>query len=97
MKTNRKYLKTPLLVCALALSTLYAGAADLVFHFNFKDAGGKMEISDSTGQFKCLSQVNPFLVQEGALRSDYGAEITIPAEKLPAELSDGFTMSLWSS
>ncbi|MCX6985102.1 MAG: beta-galactosidase, partial [Lentisphaerae bacterium] len=56
-----------------------------------------MEISDSTGQFKCLSQVNPFLVQEGALRSDYGAEITIPAEKLPAELSDGFTMSIWSS
>ena len=90
-------MKTRLLICALALSTLCTHAADLVFHFNFKDADGKMEIYDSTGRFKCFSKINPFLVQGGALRSDYGAEIVIPAEKLPPELASGFTISLWSS
>jgi hypothetical protein len=72
------------------------GNADssLVFHFDFKDAAGKKDIPDVTGNFRCVSQTADFQVEKDALRIAPGAVISIPSKELP-DLSHAVTMSAW--
>ncbi|OGV35181.1 MAG: hypothetical protein A2020_11615 [Lentisphaerae bacterium GWF2_45_14] len=80
----------------LTIGTLQIGlfATDPVFHFNFKDSQGKKEIKDLTGDYECISKDAPMETYKGRLRTDYGAQIYIPCEKLP-DISEGFSISVW--
>lgn len=62
-----------------------------LFHFNFKDANGKKEIS--SGAFKLSSRRVALLTQKGALRLAATAEIEIRG-KLP-DFRKGFAVSAW--
>ncbi|MBR2373702.1 MAG: hypothetical protein IKA87_05680, partial [Lentisphaeria bacterium] len=62
-----------------------------IFHFNFKDANGKKEIS--CGAFKMISRRVPLLTQQKALRLAATAEIEISGP-LP-DFRKGFAVSAW--
>lgn len=82
----------------LLLCPFISGAQDLneglVFHFDFKDAKDKNEITDKTGKIKCFSKNRDFVIQKDALRIAPCAEIYIPSENLP-ELKNELTVSAW--
>jgi len=89
------------LVLVLLFSELATYGADatqsMVFHFDFKDAKGKNEITDTTGKHKCISKNHLFETQEGALRiSPDDAKIFIQPDKLPPCL-DELTLRIWIS
>ena len=70
-------------------------AKNIVFHFDFKDAKGKNEITDTTGKHKCISKGHNFETQGGALRiSPDDAKIFIPPNKLPP-CFDEMTIMVW--
>lgn len=91
--TGKKLIWSFLLLCPFI-----AGAQNinegLVFHFDFKDALNKNEITDKTGKIKCLSKNRDFVIQKDALRIAPCAEIYIPSENLP-ELKKELTVSAW--
>ncbi|OGV32911.1 MAG: hypothetical protein A2020_01815 [Lentisphaerae bacterium GWF2_45_14] len=70
------------------------GNDGLVFHFDFKDSAGKKELTDKTGNVKCISKNRDFVIQQDALRLASCAEIYIPSENLP-EIKDELTISAW--
>ena len=85
----------PLLLAGMTIAANAAPADDnLIFHFDFKDAQGKKEITDKTGNHTCVSKTCDFVIQDNALRIDDGADLYIPADKLPA-LEKELTVSLW--
>ncbi|MFA6101715.1 MAG: LamG-like jellyroll fold domain-containing protein [Victivallaceae bacterium] len=76
------------------LAMFSVSAADLVFHFDFKDAADKETVTDLTGKVKCHSENKIFVVQEDVLRLADFAQIFIPSESLP-QLTEKFTFNIW--
>ena len=50
------------LLCLTAISL----RGEMLFHFDFSKAGGKKEISDKTGKFRCTSEGYDFHIQNSA-------------------------------
>lgn len=82
-------LKKNLLLFSLAFLSLLPGKE--LFHFNFKDANGRKELT--SGAFKMISRRVPLLTQKGALRLAATAEIEISGA-IP-DLRKGFAISAW--
>ncbi len=76
------------------LAIFSVSAADLVFHFDFKDAAKEETVTDLTGKVKCYSKPKIFVVQENALRLDDFSQFYIPSKSLP-KLTDKFTFNIW--
>ena len=82
-------IKKTVVLSLLALAVTLPGKE--LFHFNFKEAGGKKELS-SNG-FKLISRRVPLLTQSSALRLAATAEIEISGP-LP-DFRKGFAVSAW--
>ena len=79
-------------IISLATS-LFASNQDLIFHFDFKDAAGKKQYSDKTGKFTAYVKDGKFAVQNGALRTSTGAQISIPDTRKKANVKELTVMS----
>lgn len=83
--------------CFLLALQFFAGtslfAAEPVFHFDFTKPASDGAIADISGQHYCTSTA-PLLVEQGGLRIDYGANISIPAKSIP-DVTRDFSIVLW--
>jgi hypothetical protein len=81
------------LCCPAAIWAQNTATPPPAFHFNFQNAAGQKEFADETNQARVLSSV-PLVVEHGALRVDYGAQITIPTQFVPDTTRD-YTLCAW--
>lgn len=82
-----------ILTFSVVLLLVFNSAAREVFHFEFSGANGKKDFPAESGAYRCISDTNPMVVQNGALRIAPAANIYITG-KFP-QLKDEITVSLW--
>jgi len=71
------------------------GADQPVFHFNFRHANGKTELTDTTGKVRCECKGATLLVEHGALRLAHGAQISIPPQPGIPDMKKQLTVCAW--
>jgi hypothetical protein len=73
--------------------SLWASNNNLIFHFDFKDAAGKKQYTDQTGKFTAVVKDGKFAVQNGALRTSIGSQISIKDTRKKAPVKELTVMS----